>query len=57
MTFKFLNYYCLILIVDQKRHLRPVGPSHYRLYVDASQLEQYRFHGTVDIDIQVRKIK
>jgi hypothetical protein len=32
-------------------------PSHYLLYVDASQLEQYLFHGTVDIDIQVRKIK
>ncbi len=32
-------------------------PSHYLLYVDASQLEQFLFHGTVDIDIQVQKIK
>jgi hypothetical protein len=30
-----------------------VIPSHYRLYIDASQIEEYIFHGTVDIDIQV----
>jgi hypothetical protein len=30
-----------------------VIPSHYQLYVDASQLEEYLFQGTVDIDIQV----
>lgn len=28
-------------------------PSHYQLYVDVSELEQYRFQGIVDIDIQV----
>jgi puromycin-sensitive aminopeptidase len=30
-------------------------PSHYLLYVDASQLEQFLFHGTVDIDIQINQ--
>ncbi|CAF0767562.1 unnamed protein product [Rotaria sordida] len=31
-------------------------PSHYRLYIDTSQLEQYIFQGTVDIDIQIKEI-
>ncbi|CAF3572265.1 unnamed protein product [Rotaria sp. Silwood1] len=31
-------------------------PSHYQLYIDAGQLEQYVFQGTVDIDIQVNEI-
>jgi len=30
-----------------------VIPSHYRLFIDVSQLEQFIFHGTVDIDVQV----
>ncbi len=30
-----------------------VVPSHYQLYIDASQLEEYLFQGIVDIDIQV----
>jgi hypothetical protein len=30
-----------------------VVPSHYQLYIDASQLDQYLFQGIVDIDIQV----
>ena len=30
-----------------------VIPSHYRLYIDASDFEQFRFSGTVMIDIQV----
>ena len=30
-----------------------VIPSHYRLYIDASQLETFLFSGTVHIDIQV----
>lgn len=30
-----------------------VIPSHYRLYVDASELEQFRFRGTVDIDVDI----
>jgi hypothetical protein len=30
-----------------------VVPSHYLLYIDASQLEQFLFCGTVDIDVQV----
>jgi hypothetical protein len=30
-----------------------VVPSHYQLYIDASQLEQYLFQGFVNIDIQV----
>ena len=30
-----------------------VIPSHYQLYIDASQLEQYLFQGIVDIDIEV----
>lgn len=30
-----------------------VKPTHYKLYVDASQLEQYLFQGVVDIDVQV----
>jgi len=33
---------------------KTVIPSHYRLYIDVSQLEEYIFHGTVDIDIQVK---
>ena len=31
-----------------------VVPSHYRLYIDASQLQQHTFQGTVDIDILVK---
>ncbi|CAF3083526.1 unnamed protein product [Rotaria socialis] len=31
-------------------------PSHYRLYIDASQLEELVFQGTLDIDIQIKKI-
>jgi hypothetical protein len=31
-----------------------VLPIHYRLFIDASQLDIYRYHGTVDIDVQVR---
>lgn len=30
-----------------------VIPSHYRLYIDASQLENFLFSGRVHIDIQV----
>ncbi len=30
-----------------------IVPSHYKLYIDASQLEQYLFEGVVDIDIKV----
>ena len=30
-----------------------IVPSHYLLYIDASQLEQYLFHGVADIDLQV----
>ena len=30
-----------------------VIPSHYRLYIDASELEQCRFRGTVDIDVEI----
>ncbi len=30
-----------------------IVPSHYQLYIDASQLEEYLFQGIVDIDIQV----
>ncbi|CAF3381776.1 unnamed protein product [Rotaria sp. Silwood1] len=33
-----------------------INPSHYRLYIDASQLEEYIFQGTVDIDIQINEI-
>ncbi|CAF4116475.1 unnamed protein product [Rotaria socialis] len=33
-----------------------VIPSHYQLYIDASQLEQYLFQGKVDIDIQTTEI-
>ncbi|CAF1087773.1 unnamed protein product [Rotaria magnacalcarata] len=31
-------------------------PSHYRLYIDASQLEELIFQGTLDIDIQIKEI-
>ena len=34
-----------------------VVPSHYLLYIDASQLEQFLFNGTVDIDVEVWIIK
>lgn len=30
-----------------------IVPSHYRLYIDASQLEEYLFQGIVDIDLDV----
>lgn len=30
-----------------------VIPHHYRLFIDASELEEFRFHGTVQIDVQV----
>lgn len=32
-------------------------PSHYQLYIDVSQLDQYLFQGIVDIDIQVSQFK
>jgi len=30
-----------------------VIPHHYRLFIDASELEQFRFRGTVQIDVEV----
>lgn len=41
--------------VAQLNHRLPKTtiPSHYRLYIDASKLEQFIFQGNVDIDIQV----
>lgn len=30
-----------------------VKPTHYQLYIDASQLEKYIFQGTIDIDLKV----
>lgn len=32
---------------------KSIIPSHYRLFIDVSQLEEFIFYGTVDIDIQV----
>lgn len=34
-----------------------IVPSHYLLYIDASQLEQYLFQGVVDIDLQVWNLR
>ena len=34
-----------------------VIPSHYQLYIDVSRLEEYLFHGYVDIDIQVEFLR
>jgi hypothetical protein len=30
-----------------------VIPHHYRLFIDASELEKFRFHGKVQIDVEV----
>ncbi|CAF2767718.1 unnamed protein product [Rotaria sp. Silwood2] len=35
---------------------KTIIPSHYRLYIDASQLEQYTFQGTLAIDIEIKAI-
>jgi hypothetical protein len=32
-------------------------PSHYQLYINVSQLEEYLFQGSVDIDIKVRQLQ
>jgi hypothetical protein len=43
-------------ISNKSNHRLPINviPSHYRLYLDVNQLEQFIFHGTVDIDVQVK---
>ncbi|UJR36798.1 hypothetical protein I4U23_029512 [Adineta vaga] len=43
-----------MFVVGLKR-LFFVTPTNYRLYVDASQLEEFLFHGTVDIDVQINE--
>ena len=30
-----------------------VIPRHYRLFIDASELEKFHFHGKVQIDVEV----
>ncbi|CAF0921394.1 unnamed protein product [Adineta ricciae] len=32
-----------------------VKPTNYRLYIDASRLEEFIFHGTVDIDVRINQ--
>jgi len=46
-------------ISNKSTHRLPttIIPSHYRLYIDVSQLEQFIFRGTVDIDVQVKYFK
>jgi hypothetical protein len=46
-------------ISNKSTHRLPttIIPSHYRLYIDVSQLEQFIFCGTVDIDVQVKYFK
>jgi len=43
-------------ISNKSNYRLPINviPSHYQLYLDVHQLEQFIFHGTVDIDVQVK---
>ncbi|CAF1131754.1 unnamed protein product [Adineta steineri] len=60
-VFPFFIYYLtrsIPKLSSELTHRLPttIIPSNYRLYIDSSQLEQFVFHGTVDIDIQINKI-
>ena len=45
-------------IAREMAHRLPktVIPCHYQIYIDASRLNEYLFHGYVDIDIEVCKL-